>query len=181
MPGLAVSYAEALFVAASQEKRLNETARDLQSVGGVMERHMGVFRNPGGTSWDHKNFFAEALTDKVDPLVLRFLCLLADQRKLSLLPDIVRRYEKLVRKASGERWVRLSSAFELDEPLLDEIKAYLVRRGLVEQGTPHHKILFEWTRDQSLLGGFRAEYEGRMLDESLKTRLIKMREVHNVG
>jgi F-type H+-transporting ATPase subunit delta len=181
MPAISVSYAEALFAAASQEGRLEETAAELLSVGGVLERRVSAFRDPGKRPRDHKRFFSETLSGKVGSLTLRFLFLLADQRKLPLLPEIVRRYEKLARKASGERWVRLYSAFELDEPVLEEIKAYLLRRGLVEKGTARRQIFFEATLDRGLLGGFRAEYEGRMLDESLKTRLIKMREARDVG
>ncbi|MDR1203954.1 MAG: ATP synthase F1 subunit delta [Peptococcaceae bacterium] len=170
-----VSYAEALFEAASESQCLDETAKELQSVGAVLERRMSAFRNPGKTSRDHKRFFSETLDGKVNRITLRFLFLLADHRKLPLLPDIVRRYEGLVRKASGERWVRLSAAIELNEPILTEMKAYLIRRGLIEKETSHDQIFFESVLDRGLLGGFRAEYEGRMLDESLKTRLRAMR------
>lgn len=170
-----ISYAEALFEAASEGQCLSETAKELLSVCAVLEGRMGVFRDPGKTSRDHKLFFSEALDGKVNRITLRFLFLLADHRKLPLLPDIVRRYEAMARKDSGERWVRLSAAVELDEPILTEMKAYLIRCGLIEKETSHDQIFFESELDRGLLGGFRAEYEGRMLDESLKTRLEAMR------
>jgi ATP synthase F1 delta subunit len=176
-----ISYAEALFEAASEGQCLSETARELQSVSAVLESRMSVFRDPGKTSRDHKRFFSETLDGKVNRITLRFLFVLADHRKLPLLPDIVRRYEEMERKASGERWVRLSAAAELDEPLLTEMKTYLIRRGLIEKETSPDRIFFESVVDRGLLGGFRAEYEGRMLDESLKTRLMRMREVYYVG
>jgi F-type H+-transporting ATPase subunit delta len=175
MSAAGIAYAEALFAAASEGRRLNETAEELQSVNGFLAEHMGVFRDPGKRPRDHKKFFSEALTGKVNRLTLCFLFLLADQRKLSLLPEIVRRYEQMARKASGERWIRLSSAFELNEPLLDAMKTYLIRRGLIDKETPLGQIFFETELDRSLLGGFQAECEGRMLDESLKTRLRAMR------
>jgi F0F1-type ATP synthase delta subunit len=96
---------------------------------------------------------------------------------MAYLPGIARRFGVLAREAEGEWRVRLYTPYSLDAPALEGIRLYLAKRGLIEEA-PLDKVSFEVIPDKSLLGGFRAECRGRVLDESIKTRLLKMRGVH---
>jgi len=99
--------------------------------------------------------------------VARFLTLLADNRRLALLPEIAGLYEEL--RAEAERVVKATviSAAELPAGELDKIKAALRQRF-------GREVDVETAVDESLIGGAVIDAGDVVIDGSLKGKLERL-------
>ena len=97
----------------------------------------------------------------------RFLSMLADNRRLALLPEIAGLYEEL--RAEAERVVKatVTSAAELPAAELDAIKASLRRRF-------GREVEVETAVDASLIGGAVIDAGDVVIDGSLKGKLERL-------
>lgn len=96
-----------------------------------------------------------------------FLALLADNRRIRLLPEIAGLYEEL--RAEAERVVKakVTSAAELPAAELDGIRAALKRRF-------GREIEIETALDASLIGGALIDAGGMVIDGSLRGKLSRL-------
>jgi len=96
-----------------------------------------------------------------------FLALLADNRRLALLPEIAGLYEEL--RAEAERVVkaRVTSATELPAGELDTIKAALKKRF-------GREVEIETAVDESLIGGALIDAGDMVIDGSLRGKLSRL-------
>ena len=96
-----------------------------------------------------------------------FLALLADNRRLALLPEIAGLYEEL--RAEAERVVkaRVTSAAELPAGELETIKAALRRRF-------GREVEVETAIDESLIGGALIDAGDVVIDGSLRGKLSRL-------
>jgi F-type H+-transporting ATPase subunit delta len=99
--------------------------------------------------------------------VARFLALLADNRRLALLPEIAGLYEEL--RAEAERVVKatVTSAAALPAGELDKIKAALRQRF-------GREVDVETAVDESLIGGAVIDAGDVVIDGSLKGKLERL-------
>lgn len=97
----------------------------------------------------------------------RFLALLAENRRLPLLPDIAALYEAL--RAEAERVVKakVTSAAALDGAALDQLRAALKRRFGCE-------VEIATAVDPALIGGLHIDAGDVVIDSSLRTKLARM-------
>ena len=105
--------------------------------------------------------------DGADDHVSRFLTLLADNRRLSLLPEIAGMFEEL--RADAERVVkaRVTSASVLPSSELDGIKVALKKRF-------GREIEIETAVDPSLIGGAVIDAGDIVIDGSLRGKLARL-------
>lgn len=96
-----------------------------------------------------------------------FLSVLAENRRLALLPEIAGLFEEL--RAEAERIVkaRVTSATTLPATELDSIKAALKRRF-------GRDVEIETTVDESLIGGAVIDAGDVVIDGSLKSKLARL-------
>jgi F-type H+-transporting ATPase subunit delta len=105
----------------------------------------------------------------VAPLTRNFLALVAQRRRLGLLPEILQAYRASVDEAAGRIRARVRSA----APLVDDERAALRERLGRRLGKT---VLLDTEVDPGLLGGFVAEVGSRLLDMSLRGQLARLRE-----
>lgn len=96
-----------------------------------------------------------------------FLGVMADNKRLSLLPEIAELYRALREEADGLLRVRVVSAFALDEDQATRLKTALAKRF-------DREILLETEVDKSVIGGAVVYAGGQVIDGSLKDRLAKL-------
>lgn len=103
----------------------------------------------------------------VDEAFTRFLGVLADARRLPLLPEIAALYEQL--RAEAERIVlaKVTSASELPPGELDVIKAALAKRF-------GRQVAVTTEVDASLIGGAIIDAGDVVIDGSLKGKLARL-------
>ncbi|MFE0502602.1 F0F1 ATP synthase subunit delta [Lysobacter soli] len=105
--------------------------------------------------------------DGADEAFTRFLGLLADNRRLVLLPEITGQFEEL--RAEAERVVKakVTAANELPSAELDAIKAALKKRF-------GREVEIETAVDASLIGGAVIDAGDVVIDGSLKGKLERL-------
>ena len=97
----------------------------------------------------------------------RFLALLADNRRLGLLPEIAGLYEAL--RAEQERMVKatVTSAVALDAAQIEQLKRSLSRRF-------GREVMIETALDPALIGGAVIDAGDVVIDGSVRTKLARL-------
>ncbi|MBE0554485.1 MAG: F0F1 ATP synthase subunit delta, partial [Rhodobacteraceae bacterium] len=127
-------------------------------------RVAGLLGNP---KLDDADAVALLSPEGAQPLFGNFLALLADNRRLVLLPEIAGLYEEL--RADAERVVkaRVTSATDLPAGELEAIKAALGKRF-------GREVEIETAVDASLIGGAVIDAGDVVIDGSLKGKLERL-------
>jgi F-type H+-transporting ATPase subunit delta len=99
----------------------------------------------------------------------KFLLLLLERRRISLLPGIARAYREMADAHAGRVRAQVTSAQPLSPAETDR-----VRRSL-EQRTGK-KVILDATVDPSLIGGLVARVGDLVLDGSVRTQLASLRQ-----
>ncbi len=111
-----------------------------------------------------KAVLATADTLGVDATTRSFLGVLAENRRLAQLPEIIRAYRTLAARHRGETTAEVTSAHPLTEEQATELKQQLRQRV-------GREVSMELSVDPSLLGGLVVRIGSQMIDSSIRTRL----------
>jgi F-type H+-transporting ATPase subunit delta len=165
-------YARALFgigVDAGNFDALGQQLGDLAELWSSSAELRQALENPVFHQ-DEKRKVLEQLLPRVAPTpeVQRFVLLLLDRRRISILPAIARAYRALADEHTGRVRARVTSAEPLTPAALDR-----VRRSL-EQRTGK-KVIVEAEVDPDLIGGVVANVGDLVLDGSIRTQLSDLR------
>lgn len=166
-------YAKALRALAAAESRLEPVADELATFERLLAGEAAL-RDALTQPWVNaatKRAIVTAVAERLglSPLARNFLALVAQRRRLDLLPDILAAYRALVDEAAGRVRARVRSAVPLSEAQRAAIRERLGRRL-------GRTVVIETEVDPALLGGFVAEVGSRLLDASLTGRLRALRE-----
>lgn len=101
------------------------------------------------------------------PATRQFVGRLALNQRLAALPQILERFERLVREARGEQDAEVISASPLSDKELSAIETGLSR-------ATSRKVRVSSRVDPSLIGGVRIKLGGHMLDYSATTQLARL-------
>ena len=170
--GLAGRYATALFELADADKQLDDVAGDLQQLGSMIDVSDDLARlikSPVMSRDDQVNAMgAIAEAAGFADLTKNFVGVVADNRRLFVIPNIIKAYQALLAASRGEATAEVTSAAKLSADQLKALEAALKK----SIGT---KVQIEQHVDESLLGGLVVRVGSKMIDSSLKTQLQKMR------
>jgi F-type H+-transporting ATPase subunit delta len=100
----------------------------------------------------------------VDPTTKNFLGVLAENRRLGQLPQIVRAFRQLAGRHRGETAAEVTSAHPLSEDQVHELKHQLRQRV-------GREVSVDLAVDPALLGGLVVRIGSQMIDSSIRTRL----------
>lgn len=103
-------------------------------------------------------------------LVGNFLCVIASNRRLFLLPTIVDKYHHLAAQSRGEISAEVVSANALTAAQEKELKATL--KGVAGKDVRLHAVV-----DPSILGGLVVRLGSKQIDTSLATKLSSLKLV----
>jgi len=99
-----------------------------------------------------------------DATTRNFLGVLAENRRLGQLPQIVRAFRALAARHRGETTAEVTSAYPLDEAQVGELKQQLRQRV-------GRDVSVDLSVDPHLLGGLVVRIGSQMIDSSIRTRL----------
>jgi F-type H+-transporting ATPase subunit delta len=166
---LARPYAKAAFelaVAEDATARWNEML-DLASAA-VREKSLAdLLESPHANNSQVVEILTGTAGEAFDVRFQGFLEVLAENKRLSLLPDIAVLYQALREEADRLLRCKVVSAFALDEDQASRLKSALARRF-------DREILLETEVDSSIIGGAVVYAGGQVIDGSLKDRLAKL-------
>ena len=161
-------YATALFELARDSKTIDAVEASLANVRAALEQSDEFARlvaSPLVSRQDAARAVAATATALgVDGTTRNFLGVLAENRRLSQLPAIIRAFRALAANHRGETTAEVTSAHPLSAAQVDALKQQLrIRIG--------RDVSVDLSVDPALLGGLVVKIGSQMIDSSIKTRL----------
>ncbi|WP_421693277.1 F0F1 ATP synthase subunit delta [Aestuariivirga sp.] len=170
--GVPGRYASALFELASEEKATEEVSRQLNQFAAALDQSADLtrlVRSPVFSSEDQvAALTAVAAQIGTTGATLNFLKLVARNRRLSALPEMIKAYATLLANSKGEVAGEVTSAEPLSATQLSDLKAAL-------KSSLGRDVLLTTRVDSSILGGLIVKVGSRMMDNSLKTKLQSLK------
>jgi len=171
---LARPYAKAAFEVANQSGDLTSWSAMLHTVSAVVtsSKVNELLSLPSQSGEQQAARVVEICGDEIDKQVASFIAILAENKRLSLMPEIVELFDAL--KAIQEKRVDVEviSAYALDEAAENKLKEALKKRL-------QREVSLSSRVDQSLLGGLILRTDDMVIDGSLRGRLNKLAEAMN--
>ena len=170
--GLAERYAAALFDLADERRALDVVAGDLRELRTMVQQSgdlMRLLRSPVLSREDQAKAVA-ALAERAElsGLTRDFLGVVARNRRLFAVPEMIEAYLRRLAERRGEVTAQVTVAQPLDEArqaaLTDQLRRAVGARVAVEIRI-----------DPALLGGMIVKVGSRMVDASLSSRLQRLR------
>jgi F-type H+-transporting ATPase subunit delta len=170
--GVAGRYASALFELAQENRAVDSVARDLDAFDALIrdsEDLRRLIRSPVFSAEDQAKAVGAILERAgIGGLAANFIRLVAGNRRLFALPDVVRAFRRLVSLAKGIVPAEVRLAERPSDKILDDIKSALRDAAKAE-------IALDVKIDPSLIGGLVVRMGSRMVDASLRTKLNAIR------
>jgi F-type H+-transporting ATPase subunit delta len=166
-------YAQALFQLGTEQGNLPALAAEIQRMADVYSSSAdlrGVIDNPLVEEKSRVailNEIAQRLS--LGPVARNTVGLLADRKRLAILPYVARELAKLSDEKGGLVRATVTSASPLSETYFSRLKEQL------EKSTGK-KVQLEQKVDPTLLGGIVTRIGDKVIDGSLKSRLAALRE-----
>jgi len=175
---MAGRYASALFELADEAGSLDTIAGDLDGFAAMLDESEDLrrlVRSPVFSSDEQLQAVSAVLAKAgVTDLTANFFKLVARNRRLYSVPDMIGAFRVLLAQHRGEVSADVTSAVELDDAQTASLKATL-------KETVGQDVQMNTTVDPSILGGLIVKVGSRMVDSSLKTKLnnlkVAMKEV----
>ena len=165
---LAGRYATALFELARDERRLDAVGASLATLRQALRDSddlRELTSSPLISREDAtRTIGATAQAMRLDPITTNFLGVVAQNRRLSQLPQIIRAYNMLAANHRGETTAEVTSA----HPLTDDQVAALKTNLKTRLG---RDITVDLNVDPTILGGLVVKVGSQMIDGSIRTKL----------
>jgi F-type H+-transporting ATPase subunit delta len=161
-------YASALFDLASENGTVSAVETDLDNIGQAIresDEFAALIRNP-----QVSREAAAAAMDSVagvlglSQLTRNFLGVLAGNRRLSALPQIIRAFAAIAAAQRGEATAEVTSAHALNDEQVEQLRQKLEAR----EG---RSVKIRTSVDPELLGGLVVTIGSKRIDSSIRTRL----------
>lgn len=161
-------YASALFDLASEQGFVTAVESDLDKLGEALNGSAdlaALIRNPKVSREDTaKAMDAVAGVLGLSPLTKNFIGVLAANRRLSALPEIVRAFGAIAAAQRGEVTAEVTSAHALSDDQVSQLASKLKAREGKE-------VKIKASVDTEILGGLVVRIGSRQIDSSIRTRL----------
>lgn len=171
---LARPYAKAAFEFAVKGDDLAGWSSQLATAAAVAssDKMVKVLSSPALTSGQQAQMFIDVCGSDLGDKVQNFVQVLAENKRLALLPQISALFEEF--KANREKSVEVNVAtvYELDETAKQNLAAKL--SGLLDR-----EVTISTTVDKDLIGGVLIRAADVVIDGSIRGRLSKLAEAMN--
>jgi F-type H+-transporting ATPase subunit delta len=166
---IARPYAKAAFEYARDAGGFAEWSQGLRTAAEIVadSRVAALTKDPQFSPADLAGIITDVAGAKLNPALQNFVRVLAENRRLLLLPEISGHYEKLRSDVENTADVEVISALPLDAAQQEKLAAALSKRL-------KRKVRMQNSVDASLLGGAVVRAGDMVIDGSLKGRLQRL-------
>ena len=175
MKNLAIArrYAKALLLIGKEDGQAEIYRQELEGLAGLIANEKALFQaltNPLYATAGRRKVLV-TLIEKLNlsKVMNSFLMLLFDKGRIGFISSISDFYQKLVDELKGVARASLISATELTSETIEKIRKSLSKKTGKD-------IVLEVERDPGLIGGIVTRIGDLVLDGSIKTQLLNMRE-----
>lgn len=171
LSGVSGRYAVALFELADEQKKLDEVASDLAGIRELLAGSADLRRlvlSPV-IGRDVQGRAVKAVLEKagVSDLTVRFVGVIARNRRLPALDRICIAYRDILAERRGEVTAEVTTAHALTDAQRDRLEQEL-------RTAMGSKVALETRIDSGLLGGLVVKVGSRMIDYSIRTKLQRL-------
>lgn len=170
--GVAGRYATALFDLANENSQLDQIASDLDQFQSMLDESSdfaSLVRSPVYSADDQQRALAAVLEKAgISGLTANFIGLIAKNRRLFVVSDIIKAYRMLLSQHRGEISAEVSSATALSDEQMEALRTSL-------KEAMGKDVQIQTSVDPALLGGLIVKVGSRMIDNSLRTKLSNLK------
>jgi F-type H+-transporting ATPase subunit delta len=169
---LSQRYAKALFELCLELKKLEEVRQDMDlllDVSKISPDFRHLLRSPVIRSDKKASILRSIFENKVSEVTIKFLNLMAHNRREQFLDEVALQFIKLYKKHKNITTVRLKTAVPISKELREEILKRL------RKSTGGSIDLVE-TIDKGLIGGFVVNIEDQQYDASLLRQIMRLKK-----
>jgi F-type H+-transporting ATPase subunit delta len=162
-------YAEAVFKLSEASGALAKWSEMLAALAAVAseERVRAAMKDPKLPAAKVAGLFISILSGKLTAEGENFVRVLAENRRLELLPEIRAQYEALKNEREGIVEAELQSAFDLSSAQVSDLVSRLERKF-------GRKVKTKLTLDKELIGGVRVILGDKVIDGSARAQLAAL-------
>ena len=167
---IARRYAGAIFDIGLKQHSLDRTLEDVHGIAEVFAHRKLAYllREPKVPAQRKETAIRQALAKKVLPTSLNLALLVVQRELVDIMPNIANELEQLVLNFKNEAVADVTTATQIDDAQLTEIKQALQKRT--------GKTIITHTKVQpDILGGVIARVGDQVIDGSVRTRLAALR------
>ncbi len=170
--GIAERYATALFDLATEAKVVDAVEKDLDGLDGLLKESVELRRlvtSPLFSREDQAKAMG-AVLDKAGAhkITKNFVGLVARNRRLFALPNMIAAFRQLLADERGEVTARVTSARALKDKQVEALKKAL-------HAALGKDVKLDLAVDEELLGGLIVKVGSRMIDSSIRTKLNNLK------
>ena len=165
---MAGRYAIALFELADEQKQLGAVGESLAALKQALAESED-FRTLTTSPLIGRDQAVQAVTAaaeamKLDPITVNFVGVLAKNRRLAQLGEVIRAFNLLAARHRGEITAEITSARALDDDQIEALRSNL-------RGRYGADIALDLNVDPAILGGLVVKIGSRRIDGSIRTKL----------
>jgi F-type H+-transporting ATPase subunit delta len=164
-------YATALYSLADDEHALDRVVDEMQALGRLIDESPQFRRLLESPLIDIRQSVAAARAvlqaQGFSPVIVKFVGVIAVNRRLNRLRAIVAAFAALVAERRGVITARVTTAHALSTVQRESLRARLIEAG-------YGQVNIEEQVDASLLGGITVRIGARLFDSSIKSRLQRL-------
>jgi F-type H+-transporting ATPase subunit delta len=163
-------YAEALMAVAQEQNLVDKFGEDVASLLSLLDAspELNAFISSPVVIGSDKKAILRRIGQEIDPIIVNFLMILVDRRRIIFLEGICQHFRTLIRKLNQTVLAEVISAIELNDgqkqAVVDQVKTITQARD-VELVT---KI------DPDLIGGVIIKVGSQVIDASLRGQLRRL-------
>jgi F-type H+-transporting ATPase subunit delta len=170
--GMAGRYATALFELARESNAIDQVQSDLKFFDALIADNpdlMRLVRSPVFAAEEQAKALGAVLEKAgISGTAANFLRVVASNRRLFAVRDMIRGFNKLVAVHKGEVTAQVTVAEQLNDARMNDIRAAL-------REVTGKDVKVDLTVDPSIIGGLKVKLGSRMVDASLRTKLNSIR------
>ena len=166
-------YTKAVFEFARDAGTIQNWSQSLNDAAQVASDDVmkSILGNPALTSDAKADAFISVI-DNLDDSGKNFIRLLAENKRLALIPEIAVQFEQLKANQESNVEINVTTAYELDEQQQQKLtQALSAKLG--------RDVALSSTIDKSILGGVVIRTQDLVIDGSVRARIAKLAEVLN--
>ena len=172
LSSMAGRYASALFELAKDEGQTDQVEKDINTFQSLLDMSDDLRRMVASpvVPEDEQAAAISAVLDKagISGLTSNFFKLVAKNRRLFAVPDMISSFRAIAAQARGEVTAEVTSATALNDQQVAALKATL-------KESVGKDVQLDETVDPSILGGLIVKIGSRMVDSSLRSKLTAMK------
>ena len=174
MSDVCKEYGGGLYLLAAEAKSKELFFGQLLEIKKIFEEnpaYLSLLSSPSVVSSEKRALIEEAFGGRAHEYIVNFMCLMCDRGYFGYINGCIEHFKKVYYEKNNVKEGVVKSAYALSESEKEALSA------AVKEKLGGINLILEYVVDESLLGGFLVEVDGKVMDSTLKTKLAGLKNV----